>query len=56
MQRYKIVYLFCLKIGTSNFKTQFGLSAEPGTKKAKKNINWREAVHDALDIAGSITG
>ena len=21
-----------------------------------KNINWREAVHDALDIAGSITG
>ena len=34
----------------------FGLSAEPGTKKAKKNINWREAVHDALDIAGSITG
>lgn len=25
-------------------------------KKAKKNINWREAVHDALDIAGSITG
>ena len=23
----------------------FGLSAEPETKKAKKNINWREAVH-----------